>query len=408
MSEKDKNKREQLMIKKTAKGLLSLAVIFYFLFLTLFGLSDYFYPDHILRPEGDPPEGVLCFSFEETENVESQKVMAFGFLPVKNVSVSFFSETEVLLGGELFGVRMQTDGLLVTALDQVETANGIKKPAVDAGLQKGDIIRAVDGIEVKSAPDFSKILSKSAGKAVVLDVSRGSRRLKLSLEAAESSSGDGWKGGLWVRDGAAGIGTVTFTDPKTGTFAGLGHGVCDSETGTLFPLEQGEVCHATVENISKGKRSSPGELKGALGLRDGKLVANTGCGVYGRWDPVGENRNPKTVKVAPKSEVKTGKAKIFCTLDETGKKEYEIEIEEIIGPDRESKNFIIRVTDEELIQKTGGIIQGMSGSPIIQNGKLVGAVTHVLVDDPTKGYGIFAENMLETAHGVAEELKEAS
>ena len=401
MSEKDKIKREQIMIKKTAKGLLSLAVIFYFLFLTLFGLSDYLYPDHILRPEGDPPEGVLCFSFEESENVESQKVLAFGFLPVKNVNVSFFSETEVLLGGELFGVRMQTDGLLVTALDQVETVGGVKKPAADAGLQKGDIIRAMDGIEVKSAPDFSKILSKSAGKAVVLDVSRGSQRLKLTLTAAESSSGDGWKGGLWVRDGAAGIGTVTFTDPKTGTFAGLGHGVCDSETGTLFPLEQGEVCRATVENIIKGKRSSPGELKGVLGLRDGKLVSNTSCGIYGRWDPVG-HAAPKTVKVAPKSEVKTGKAKIFCTLDENGKKEYEIEIEEIIGPDRESKNFIIRVTDGELIEKTGGIIQGMSGSPIVQNGKLIGAVTHVLVDDPTRGYGIFIENMMKMAASVAE------
>jgi len=398
------------MLKKTAKGLLSLAVIFYFLFLTLFGLSDYFYPDNILRPVGDPPEEVLCFSFENTDDVDSQKVIAFGFLPVKNVNVSFFSETEVLLGGELFGVRMQTDGLLVTALDQVETKNGIKKPAVDAGLKKGDIIRAVDGIEVKSAPDFSKILSKSAGKALTLDVSRGTQRLKLNFTAAESVSGDGWKGGLWGRDGAAGIGTVTFTDPKTGTFAGLGHGVCDSETGTLFPLEAGEVCRATVEKITKGKRSSPGELKGALGLRDGRLVSNTSCGVYGRWDPVGESATPKTVKTAPKSDVKTGRAKIWCTLDETGKKEYEIEIEEIIGPDRESKNFIIRVTDGELIEKTGGIIQGMSGSPIIQNGKLIGAVTHVLEDDPTRGYGIFIENMLETAQSVAEgqKLKEAS
>ncbi|MBR4288420.1 MAG: SpoIVB peptidase [Clostridia bacterium] len=382
------------MIKKTAKGLLSLAVIFYFLFLTLFGLSDYFYPDNILRPEGEMPEEMLCFSFEDADSATSQKVIAFGFLPVKNVNVSFFSETEVLLGGELFGVRIQTDGLLVTALDQVETENGIKKPAVDAGLQRGDIIRAVDGIEVKSAPDFSKILSKSAGKAVSLEVSRGTRQLNLSLTAAKSSSGDGWKGGLWVRDGAAGIGTVTLTDPKTGIFAGLGHGVCDSETGTLFPLESGEVCRATVENITKGKRSTPGELKGALGLRDGKLLSNTNCGVYGSWDSLGEKDCPKTVKIAPKSEVKTGKAQIFCTLDKNGKKEYEIEIEEIIGPDRESKNFIIRVTDEELIQKTGGIIQGMSGSPIVQNGKLVGAVTHVLVDDPTRGYGIFIENML--------------
>ncbi len=394
MSEKDKIKWEQLMIKKTAKGLLSLAVIFYFLFLTLFGLSDYFYPDNILRPEGSVPEEMLCFSFEEGESVENQRVMAFGFLPVKNVNVSYFSETEVLLGGEIFGVRMQTDGLLVTALDQVETNSGIQKPALDAGLQKGDIIRTVDGIEVKSAPDFSKLLSKAQGKAVTLEVSRGTRSLKLSLTAAETASGDGWKGGLWVRDGAAGIGTVTFTDPKTGTFAGLGHGVCDSETGTLFPLETGEVCRATVESITKGKRASPGELKGILGLRDGKLVANTGCGVYGSWDPVGDGGTVKTVKVAPKTEVKTGKASIFCTLDENGKKEYEIEIEEIIGPDRESKNFIVRITDGALIEKTGGIVQGMSGSPIIQNGKLVGAVTHVLVDDPTRGYGIFIENML--------------
>ena len=393
MSEKDKNNWEQLMIKKTAKGLLSLAVIFYFLFLTLFGLSDYFYPDNILRPEGEKPEGVLCFSFEEGEKGDSQRVLAFGFLPVKNVNVNFFSETEVVLGGDIFGVRMQAKGLLVTSLDEVETAEGAKTPAVDAGLQKGDIIRSADGITLQSAPDFSKILSKSGGKAVTLDVTRGSKQLKLSLAPAKSASDGNWKGGLWVRDGAAGIGTVTFTDPATGTFAGLGHGVCDGETGTLFPLEEGEVCRASVESITKGKRSTPGELKGVLGVRDGKLLSNTACGVYGVWDPVGD-ASAKTVKVAPKEEVKTGKASIFCTLDENGKKEYEIEIEEIIGPDRESKNFIIRVTDAELIEKTGGIIQGMSGSPIVQNGKLVGAVTHVLVDDPTRGYGIFIENML--------------
>lgn len=384
------------MTRKIAKAVLSFAMILFFVFLNLFCLGDYFYPDTASLFEGEKLESVLCFSCESTSSSETDaqgRIVAFGVIPIKEVSLSYYENAEVFCGGDLIGIRMDTRGLLVTGIDSVQAGDKAVSPGKDAGLKKGDILLMANGVELKSAASFSKIIAKSAGEPIRLDLEREGKALTLLLTPALASDTGAWRAGIWVRDGAAGIGTVTFTDPKTGAFAGLGHPICDSETGIPFPLGSGSVCQAHVESITKGDQGSPGELKGRLEQsRTGLIRSNSACGVFGSFD-----ESPKkgwSVPIGLKSDVKPGKATIYCTLDDSGKQEYEIEIEEIIGKDRDSKNFIVRITDPRLLSQTGGIVQGMSGSPILQDGKLVGAVTHVLVGDPTRGYGIFIENML--------------
>ncbi len=406
------------MFRKTAKQIVSSITILYFVFLTLFGLSDYLYPDTISRFAGDLPEDQLCFSLtgydktaltqQEKNSVECQ-VVAFGFLPIKSIQVDFHPKMQVVCGGELFGVRMHTNGLLVTETGLVETEKGPQSPGESAGIQKGDILLTADGVNLQNAADLAKIVSRCQGGKIRLEIERDGEKKQILLQPALATGGAGYKAGLWVRDGAAGIGTVTFIDPASGCFAGLGHAVCDSGSGTAFPLKAGSVCHAKIEGIKKGENGVPGEIKGRLEKEDvGSVLANTPTGIYGTI-PQSSYEVENTVPIGLKSEVKPGKASIFCTLDNTQKKEYEIEIEQIIGKDQKAKNFIVHVTDPALLSITGGIIQGMSGSPIVQDGKLVGAVTHVLVGDSTRGYGIFIENMLETAQSVAEQqLKEAS
>ncbi len=394
---------------KTAKIILSLVMVLYFVFLTLFGLGDFLYPDTISQFHGEKPESRLCFSVSEEQEkavfssldsspvtTKDCRLLAFGFLPIKELEVNYYPKTEVVCGGELFGLRINTNGLLVTAVASVETSSGSISPGEKAGLQKGDVLLRADGVELKSATDLAKIISKSGGGKIRLEVTRQGKSLSLTLTPALAADQSGYKAGLWIRDGAAGIGTVTFRDPVTGSFAGLGHAVCDSESGAVFPLRSGSVCPATVESIQKGLNGSPGEIHGKLEKDEiGSLTANTPYGVFGTLtSPCNKER---TVPIGLKDQVKTGSATIFCTLDNNVKKEYEIQIEEIIGKDRDTKNFILRITDPELLEKTGGIIQGMSGSPILQDGKLIGAVTHVLVGDPTRGYGIFIENMISAA-----------
>jgi len=202
--------------------------------------------------------------------------------------------------------------------------------------------------------------------------------------------------GLYVRDSGAGIGTVTFIVPETGAFGGLGHGICDGETGELIPMQRGSVVGVTISGVVKGLAGSPGEVKGYFSSgKTGTLLGNTECGVYGILAKLPEKLPCEPLPIGLRNTVKEGKATIYCTLDGTAPQEYDIEISDIHRDSHSNKCFTVKVTDTDLINKTGGIIQGMSGSPIIQNGKLVGAVTHVLINDPTCGYGIFIENMLD-------------
>lgn len=323
------------------------------------------------------------------------RVEALGIVPVKDVSVSVSRRQYVNIGGDIIGIKMYTDGVIVVNVDKVSTAGGSVSPGTKAGLRVGDIITKVNGRPLNSSEALSALIEKSGGRDMVLDVTRGTGEYQFTLHPALSRQGV-YRAGVWVRDSSAGVGTVTFTRPETGTFAALGHAVCDVDTGELMPLAKGAVVEAGIKGIYKGSRDGPGELCGVFnGTSVGTITRNTDEGLFGEFS---ESRyfGGQTVPVGMADEVKTGKAYIIATLDDGGPRAYSAEITKIYSAaDTANRNMVITVTDDDLIAKAGGIVQGMSGSPIVQNGMLMGAITHVFVNDPTKGYGIFAENMIE-------------
>ena len=297
-------------------------------------------------------------------------------------------------GGMPFGLRMHTRGLLVVGTGEVVSGGRKLRPAYDGGLRAKDILLSVDGSSVSTVEELTARIGASGGKALTLTVARGDAQVTLKVTPARADADGRYQCGLLVRDAASGIGTVTFIDPESGLFGGLGHGVCDADTGVIMPLSRGTVTGVRIRSVIRGERGKPGELRGSItGERLGLLAENNECGVFGVLHR-GQGSADTALPVAAASEVKEGAASVRCTLGEDGVREYSIEISRIDHSARPTKSFTVHVTDPELLARTGGIVQGMSGSPIIQNGKLVGAVTHVLVDDPTTGYGIFIENML--------------
>ncbi len=319
----------------------------------------------------------------------ARAVLLVLFLVIFSVGVSA-AERTLIAAGTAFGVKFRTDGAMIAGIP------GGEGPLARAGLRRGDIITHVDGKKILSAEDFSAMVKASEGRELTIDYRSGKHSHSVRVTPELDESGE-YKLGIWVKDSAMGIGTVTFIDPETMTFTGLGHGICDSESGVLIPLASGTVEEVTLSGITRGASGAPGELRGYFsGDVLGSLSANRDAGITGTLDMIPPALAKERFPVGEKDEVKEGKAYIFCTVDSGGRKMYEIEILNI-EKDSPSRNFLVRVTDEELLEKTGGIVQGMSGSPIIQNGKLIGAVTHVLVNDPAKGYGIFIENMPSAA-----------
>ncbi len=296
--------------------------------------------------------------------------------------------------GHTVGIKLFSDGVVVIGLAQVETGRGLRAPGADCGLQVGDVIEEANGTQVESSEQFSKLLQ--CGGTVELAVNRSGEELKLAARPVADEDGT-YRLGAWIRDSMAGIGTVTFYDPQTGRFGALGHGVTDGDTGLLMPLLDGAVMASRVKAVKIGSAGSPGQLRGEFDLtRDmGALSANTEQGVFGTIEK-SEMTAGTAIPVASRDEVHEGRAVIYANVSGDSVEEYEIEILKVLDPTG-AQNLLLRVTDQELIAKTGGIVQGMSGSPIIQDGRLVGAVTHVLVNEPTKGYGILIENMLDAA-----------
>ncbi len=332
-------------------------------------------------------------------------VKLFGILPLKTVSLKPVEIKEVQVSGSLFGIKLYTEGVLIVDMDKVTTNQGRVSPGKDAGLKVGDCILSAAGKAVCTNDELREIISASGGKEIALKVRRGEKILTLTLRPAKATSG-AWRGGIWVRDSTAGIGTLTCFDKESGIFAGLGHGIYDVDTGTLMQVADGEICKAALTGVEKGKDGTPGQLEGIFtdGEPHGQLLCNTEVGVYGVLDAE-ESRSAQGLQmpIALRQEVQTGKAYLYCSLDGENAEQYEVWIERVdLTEGKKTKNLVIRVTDERLLEKTGGIVQGMSGTPILQNGKLVGAVTHVFVNDAVKGYGIFAENMLEQMNTLPE------
>ena len=300
--------------------------------------------------------------------------------------------------GHTVGIKLFSDGLLVVGLSELETSDGQAAPAVDCGLKVGDLILQADGTEVQSTEHFQSLVQAEAGRPVMLQVKRGSKLLELEAGCVQGEDGV-WRLGAWIRDSLAGIGTMTFYDPDTHVFGTLGHGINDVDTALLMPLEAGAIMDSTVKAVKKGAAGDPGELKGRFNLAQdrGVLYANTDCGVFGTMSPCAIT-DRAAVPVAQPSQVETGPATLLSNIRGNEVEEFNIQIREICHGDAHTQNFIVEVTDPQLLAATGGIVQGMSGSPILQNGRLVGAVTHVMVDDPARGYGIFVTNMLEEAY----------
>ncbi len=328
------------------------------------------------------------------------EVKFLGIIPVKNIEVKKTDDLSVQLGGIPIGVRVSSDGVIVVGYSDVEAeGKKITSPGKTGGLEIGDIIIKINGNEVFNAKDLHHIIEESNNGILNMEIIRKNQRITKQIQCVKEENS--YKIGLWVRDSTAGVGTMTFYHNKSHKFGALGHPVTDCDTNEPFVIKQGNILESSIISVKKGKRGCPGELRGVFVNEEepcGTINKNTKSGIYGYYDKELSKTLNKNVKVAARNEIVPGPAKIIATIDENGPKEYSIEIEKLNDQrEPDSKSMVIRITDQELLDKTGGIVQGMSGSPIVQKGKLVGAVTHVLINKPDTGYGIYIEWMLEDA-----------
>ena len=333
----------------------------------------------------------------------------FGIIPFSTANVQIVDQMHVVILGEPFGMKLYTKGVLVVDITDVSTESQTKNPAKEGGIEVGDYILSVNSKKVSTNEDLVYLVENSHGEEMQFKILRDGKELTLYLTPVISKETGKYKLGIWVRDSSAGIGTLTFYSPTTNVICGLGHGVCDEDTGEILTLESGEIVSAQIYDVEAGQKGAAGQLKGRLTSEIlGEIALNCEGGVYSTATKSFDLS--ALTEIALKSEVKNGKAQILCTVDGDNPKLYDCKVSLKKGNfDSKTQNLTVTVTDPRLLEATGGIVQGLSGSPLIQNGKLIGAVTHVLIDDPTKGYGIFAENMLETAQSVSQEqLKSVS
>lgn len=326
-----------------------------------------------------------------------------GVIPIKEVAVVSDNRRYVAVSGKPFGIKMFCDGVMIVGFSDILTATGYKNPAKLAGLKAGDIIVSMNGKTTRTNEDVEKIIAKAEGKDITVKYIRNDSENTAILTAVKDAGNNKWRSGMWVRDSGAGIGTMTFYELDKGFFAGLGHGIKDVDTHQELRLLSGEIVPVKITGLTKSKNGTAGQLKGSFmtTIASGKILHNGTTGVYGKaYIPEKEN----LMAVANPAEIHTGKATILTTINGTQPQEYQVEIEKInLTTGDANKNMVIRITDSRLLTLTGGIIAGFSGSPIIQDGKLAGAVTHVFVNQVDKGYGIFATNMLATLDSVADE-----
>ena len=319
----------------------------------------------------------------------------FDLFSVKDVTVNVIPNTTVIPIGKAIGMKMYTEGVLVVGMSEIEG----KKPYEKTGIEAGDTIVEINNIKINSTDDLIECVNSSKGQEIEIKYINDNEEKTTSIEPVKTSNNE-YKLGLWVRDAAAGVGTLTFFEPSTNNFASLGHGINDVDTYELINIAKGELVTTNIVDIVKGQDGTPGEIRGSIenGTTLGNISKNTSFGVYGQISNISKLNlsQSREMEVANRSEIKTGKAEIMCELENGKIGTYEIEIQKLYTENNENnKSMLIKVTDEELIEKTGGIIQGMSGAPIIQNGKFIGAITHVLVNDSKTGYAVFADLMIK-------------
>ncbi|MGE5631940.1 MAG: SpoIVB peptidase [Caulobacteraceae bacterium] len=353
--------------------------------------------------------GNLASSYLLLEGNNRGKVNAslkfLGLLPVKKVTLNVIPDIKVVPSGEAIGVKIESKGVLVVGLSSITDVNGRKcSPAADAGFEVGDKIIEIDKNQVENERDIIDYLNNRLNKKekITFAVERNGEKLNLSVTPVQCQEDNIYRVGLWIRDNIAGVGTLTFYDTQSKTFGALGHGITDVDSGVLIDISKGKILKSKIASIQKARKTVPGELVGIFYDSDepyGTIDKNTSYGIYGRLNKNISAKGSKPVSIGLNSQIKEGPAKIMTTIDGNKVEEFDIEIQKVVRQvTSDSKSMIIKVTDPKLIDKTGGIVQGMSGSPILQDGKLIGSITHVLVNDPTRGYGISIEWMLKEAN----------
>lgn len=315
-------------------------------------------------------------------------LLSFFIIPINALAYS----DKIIVGGENIGITLNSDGILIVGVYDVDG----KSPATEAGLKTGDVITEVNKKEVNDIEDMASKINDSSDGSVSVGYVRNGKKQTATLKLSKDEN-DVYKTGLYVKDSVTGIGTLTFIDPETKLFGALGHEIQEQTTGKLLEIKDGKIFDSTVTGVVPSSDGNPGEKRAQYDANKttGDVAENTTQGIFGTY--TNEMPNKDTYKVAKPSDIKTGKAKILTVLDGTEIKEYEINITKVNKKEQDTKNFVFEITDKDLLEKTNGIIQGMSGSPIVQGDYIIGAVTHVVVDNPHKGYGIFITNMLEEA-----------
>jgi stage IV sporulation protein B len=335
----------------------------------------------------------------------SVKVNLPGLLEAKPTFIKKRPVIMVYPGGQPIGVKLNTKGVLVVGLSDIEGSNGkVQSPAANAGVQIGDSIIRINDNEINSAEDLARFVNKEKNLEITLILQRknNSSTFEVKVKPIIDSTDGKQKIGLWVRDSTAGVGTLTLYDDKTKKFAALGHPITDADTGTILSVSNGVIVSSNIVSVKKGTRGNPGELRGLFIDEDkinGQIIKNTECGIFGDGNKnLINSKFREPMEVGLKSEIKEGKAQILTTINGSEPELFTIEIQKLLSQNVSGpKSMVIKITDPTLLEKTGGIVQGMSGSPIIQNNKIVGAVTHVLINKPDMGYGIYIEWMLKDA-----------
>ena len=332
--------------------------------------------------------------FEETGKMNLE-LNLFNLFPVKDVTVNVIPKTTVIPLGRAIGMKMYTKGVLVVGMSEIEG----QKPYENSGIETGDKIVEINNQKINNTDELIACVNSSNGEKIEITYVSDNEEEVTSILPVKTGENE-YKLGLWVRDAAAGVGTLTFYEPSTGEFGALGHGINDVDTYELIDIANGELVTTNIVDIVKGEDGTPGEIRGIIDGEStiGSIYKNTSYGVYGKVIDTSRLNlyTSNELEVANRNEIKTGKAQIMCELENGKIEKYEIEIQKIfLENNQDNKSMLIKVTDEDLIEKTGGIIQGMSGAPIIQNGKFIGAITHVLVNDSKTGYAVFADLMIK-------------
>jgi len=375
------------------------------LFILIYGTMKDHIPDEIFVYADEETDWETFFqepliSYDETvsQNGSYQiRCKWLGVLPLKTIKVHTVEKQEVLVSGSPVGIYMETKGVLVIDSGEITDREGIRRTPAEHIIQSGDYICEIDGKVLTGKRQLMQLVRENQGEPMELQVIRHQETIKLEMTPVETEDGS-YKLGIWVRDNIQGIGTLTYVEPN-GTFGALGHGISDADTGERLEISDGDLYRADILSIRKGTAGTPGELRGVINYREenriGTICGNSQYGIRGQLEPGKYSESMKKIPTGLKQEIQTGKAEIRCDIGD-GIREYQCEILEIDSNARDTnKCFVLRITDDDLLSRTGGIVQGMSGSPVLQNGKLIGAITHVFVNDPTKGYGIFIENMME-------------